>query len=173
MDKREKGGGFSLCLWLCTPVRNTSTPWQQHREARWGCFERRREEERLPPFLPRQTCGVAAELSRGHTTHIASAHIYRCADWKSLALPSISPSLYTAYMSMSLLAATCRHSHQSLRLSALLAESMGCPWSRCWYCCSVQGYSHLTAIHCDISTTGQFQGMFVLLSILGWLQCLC
>lgn len=91
------------------------------------------------PF-PRQTCGEAAELSRGHTTHIASAPIHPMRRLKIAhphprppppLPPLVSPSLYSAYMSISLLAATCQHSHQSLCLSASPAESMGCPWSRC------------------------------------------
>lgn len=63
-------------------------PWQQHQatSVRPVFSEDRRvqeekRDERLPLFLPRQTCGVAAELSRGHTTHIASAHIHCCTDW--------------------------------------------------------------------------------------------
>lgn len=41
-------------------------------------FQRRRKRRGgFPSFPCRQTCGVAAELSRGHTTHIAFPSIYR------------------------------------------------------------------------------------------------
>lgn len=56
-------------------------------------FKGGKKERRVPPFPLRQTCGVAAELSRGHTTHIAFPCIRRCTDRNSLALPRLSRSL--------------------------------------------------------------------------------
>ena len=52
-----------------TPQRHGNSIRQPSVRLLW---EEERGEERLPPFLPRQTCGVAAELSRGHTTHVSA-----------------------------------------------------------------------------------------------------
>lgn len=80
-------------------------------------------------FLPRQTCVVAAELSRGHHTRRL------CSDLQKSTLP---PSLFYALSIFLSPPLTCQflcrqpmtNSHQSLNLSASMAESMGCPWSR-------------------------------------------
>lgn len=73
--------------------------------------------------------GVAAELSQGHTTHIASnnAESEKKKEMKNeLPLPpSIPSSLSTAYMSISLTAAAHQHSHQSL--SVCLAGKINGP----------------------------------------------
>lgn len=72
---------FSLCLCVRQLPEHRNAMANSIRRPVWGCFEkeerRREREERLPLFLPRQTCVVAAELSRGHTTHLASARIHR------------------------------------------------------------------------------------------------
>lgn len=120
------------------------------------------EEKRLPPFPHRQTWG-AAELSQGRTTHIAFHCIHRCTDWNSPALPrrSLSTPLTCQFLSCLPLANVVIN----LFLSVSLAESMGCPWSRCWHCCNGQGWSHLTGIQCSMANTGQFQDTFVPLCV--------
>lgn len=83
-------------------------------------FQRRRKKRGgFPPFPRRQTCGVAAELSRGHTTRIAFPSIHR------LKPPHPPASLRTTYTSISLLPATCQRGHQSL--SACLAGRINGP----------------------------------------------
>lgn len=74
---------LSMCV--CANYQNTPTPWQQHQAASFrDSLRRRRGKASL--FLS-QTCGVAAELSRGHTTHIAFTRIRRCTDWTPAPTP--------------------------------------------------------------------------------------
>lgn len=93
--------------------------------------ERRREEERLPPSpfspFPRQTCGEAAELSRGHTTHIASAPIHPMRRLK-IAHPHPHPPPASSRLSLALLRLHVNFSpgchlptQSSISLSACLA----------------------------------------------------
>lgn len=50
-------------------------PWQQHQAAVWGCFERRREEERLPPFPSQADMWYSCwAVTRTHHTHRLYSH---------------------------------------------------------------------------------------------------
>lgn len=148
LGDKSRWFSLSLCLWVSVYAnyQNTPTPWQQHQAASvrlfWKGGEKRGE---ASPFPSRADMWYSCwAVTRTHHTHRLCSHppMRRLKITPSslpFVLPPISPSLSTTYMSISLPAATCQHSHQSLCLSASLAESMGCPWSRCWYCCSVQG----------------------------------
>ena len=134
---------LSLCLWVSVYAnyQNTPAPWQQHQAAKCEAVVRGGEKRGEASPCPSQAdmwCSCWA-VTRTHHTRLCS----------------VSPSLSTTYMSISLPAATCQHSHQSLCLSASLPESMDCPWSRCRYGCRAQGWGHLPGIHGYISKSGQ------------------
>lgn len=64
--------------------------------------EEERTEERLPPFLPRQTCGIAAELSRGHHTHRFCSHpTMQRLEEKSSPPPYVSLALHRLHVNFS------------------------------------------------------------------------
>lgn len=101
-------------------------------------FQRKRKRRGgFPPSPCRQTCGVAAELSRGHTTHIAFPSIHPPAPPPSLPL---SAPLTRQFLSCLPLAKAVIN----LFLPVWLAESMGRPCSRCWHCCNGRACSRLT-----------------------------
>lgn len=95
------------------------------------------KEKRLPP-LPSQA--DVEELLSCHedTPHISPFPASTDAQNKSPRPPSVSPSLYTTYMSISLLPATCQRGHQSLsvcldgRINGLSLEQVLTPlhWTR-------------------------------------------
>lgn len=147
---------MQVCVCVCTyacmysDCQNNPLPWQHQHADSVMLFqneERRGGKNRRTgfPFSFPGRRGVATGLSRGHATHIASrpqtqkldsTHLPPSAKTLppslTLSLPCFSdPSLSTTYMSISLLAATWQHSHQSLSLSAALTESMVWPRSRC------------------------------------------
>ena len=134
---------LALCLWVSVYAnyQNTPAPWQQHQAAECEAVVRggeRRGEASPFPSQADMWCSCWA-VTRTHHTRLGP----------------VSPSLATTYMSISLPAATCQHSHQSLCLPASLPESMDCPWSRCRYGCRAQGWGHLPGIHGYISKSGQ------------------
>lgn len=130
-------------------------------------YERGREEKRrgFPSFLPRQTCGVAAELSRGHTTHIASNNAERKKKKRLplLASPSVYPflTLHSLHVNFS---HGCRSPTQS-SISVCLP-----PWQNQWAvlgagvdaAAEYKAGAHLTETHCYISISSQSHGVFAL-----------
>lgn len=126
-----------------------------------GCFERRRRDEkggegrRGFPF-PRQTCGVVAELSRGHAAHIACSHpAIPPHPSPLLSTPSLphSPPLTCQFLSQPPLA------NKVINLSVCLLH-----WQNQWAvlgCVDTaavkRGCGHLTETYCYISTNGRLR----------------
>lgn len=96
-------------------------------------FQRRRKRRGgFPSFPCRQTCGVAAELSRGHTTHIAFPSIHRLKPTHPPAPPLPLPLPLSAPLTRQFLSCLpLAKAVINLFLPVWLAESMGRPCSRC------------------------------------------
>lgn len=148
----------TVALWLsvCMPV--TRAP-QRHgnsvRQLGKAVFQRRRKRGEPPQFFPRQTWCSSWAVTRTHHTHCLCSH----PQMRSLkiACPPLRLSLTLHHLHVNFSPGCHLPTQSSIFLAALLSESEGCPWSRCWYCCSVQGWSHLTGIHSYICNAGQFQ----------------
>lgn len=157
-EKREKGDNcilpqFGRWKCVCANYQNTTTLWQQHQADSVGLFWKGGKASPFP--FPRQTCGVAAELSRECTTHIASAHIQR----PPPPLRSISPSLSTTYMSISLPAA-----NTVINLSVCLLQ-----WQNQW---AVLGAGVDIAAVCKARATWLIY-CYTRTASLFWWRCLC
>lgn len=106
----------------------------------------------FPPFPRRQTCGVAAELSRGHTTHIAFPSIHRLKPTHPPAPPPplpLSAPLTRQFLSCLPLATVVIN----LFLPVWLAESMGRPLQQVLTLLQGRACSRLTGIWCSHTNT--------------------
>lgn len=126
-------------------------------------FKGGEEEKRLPPFPHRQTWWSCWAVTRTRHTYCLSLHpqMHRL----KLTRPPASLPLSTPLTCQFLSCLPLANVVINLFLSVSLAESMGCPWSRCWHCCNGQGWSRLTGIQCSMANTGQFQDTFVPLCV--------